>query len=84
MPPPLPAPDILTAFLSTLYQASLLAEEGCPIICHVVLASQAELEAQAVTLTDFHLLRFAEPRPYSEQELRWLSPAVQQPSACSP
>ena len=79
--PPLPATDILTAFLSTLYQASLLAEEGRPVICHLVLASQAELEAQAVTLTDFHLLRFAEPRPYSEQELRRLSPAVQQPSS---
>ena len=43
--PPLPATDILTAFLSTLYQASLLAEEGHPVICHLVLASQAELEA---------------------------------------
>jgi len=79
--PPLPAPAVLTAFVSTLYQASLLAEEGRPVVCHLVLASQAELEAQAGTLTDFHLLRFAEPRSYSEQELRRLSPAVQQPSS---
>jgi hypothetical protein len=73
---PLPAAEVLTAFVSTLYQASLLAEEGHPVVCHLVLATQAELEAQPVTLTDFHLVRFAEPRPYSEQELRRLSPAV--------
>jgi hypothetical protein len=78
---PLPAAEVLTAFVSTLYQASLLAEEGHPVVCHLVLASQAELEAQPVTLTDFHLVRFAEPRPYSEQELRRLSPAVQQASS---
>lgn len=78
---PLPAVEVLTAFVSTLYQASLLAEEGHPVVCHLVLASQAELEAQPVTLTDFHLVRFAEPRPYSEQELRRLSPAVQQASS---
>lgn len=77
---PLPATTVLTSFLSTLYQASLLAEEGRPVICHLVLATQAELEAQTVTLTDFHLLRFAETRTYSEQELRRLSPAVQQAS----
>lgn len=78
---PLPAAAVLTAFVSTLYQASLLAEEGRPVVCQLVLATQAELEAQPVTLTDFHLVRFAEPRPYSEQELRRLSPAVQQASS---
>ncbi len=46
-----------------------------------MLATQAELEAQPVTLTDFHLVSFAEPRAYSEQELRRLSPAVQQASS---
>ncbi|OGX90463.1 hypothetical protein BEN49_06685 [Hymenobacter coccineus] len=79
--PPLPPAEVLTAFISTLYQASLLAEEGRPVVCHLVLATQAELEAQPVTLTDFHLVSFAEPRAYSEQELRRLSPAVQQSSS---
>jgi hypothetical protein len=51
------------------------------VVCQLVLATQAELEAQPVTLTDFHLVRFAEPRAYSEQELRRLSPAVQQTSS---
>jgi hypothetical protein len=79
--PPLPAAEVLTAFISTLYQASMLAEEGRPVVCHLVLATQAELEAQPVTVSDFHLVRFAEPRAYSEQELRRLSPAVQQASS---
>ena len=78
--PPLPAAEVLTAFVSTLYQASMLAEEGRPVVCHLVLATQAELEAQPVTVSDFHLVRFAEPRAYSEQELRRLSPAVQHAS----
>ncbi|RZK39812.1 MAG: hypothetical protein EOO57_02975, partial [Hymenobacter sp.] len=74
---PLPAPDVLTDFISVLYQASLLEEEGRPVECHAALATPAQLEAQAVALTDFHFLRFAQPRAYTEQELRRLSPAVQ-------
>ena len=74
---PLPAPELLTEFISVLYQASLLEEEGRPVECHAALASPAQLEAQPVALTDFHFLRFAQPRAYTEQELRRLSPAVQ-------
>ena len=74
---PLPALEVLTEFISVLYQASLLFEEGRPVECHVALASQAYLEAQPVALTDFHFLRFTQPRAYNEQELRRLSPAVQ-------
>lgn len=77
---PLPALPVLTQFISVLYQSSLLFEEGRPVECHVVLASQAQLEAQPVTLLDFHLVRFAEPRAWNEQELRRLSPAVQHTS----
>ena len=73
----LPTPEVLTEFISALYQASQLFEEGQPVECHVVLATQPQLEAQPVTLADFHLVRFAEPRAWNEQELRRLSPAVQ-------
>ena len=79
--PPLPVPAVLEQFLSVLYQASLLFEEGRPVTCHAVLASQAQLEAQPVALTDFHLVRFAEPRAWNEQEVRRLSPAVHQRSS---
>jgi len=78
---PLPAPPVLAQFISVLYQASLLFEEGRPVECHAVLAPQAQLEAQPVALTDFHLVRFAEPRAWNEQEVRRLSPAVQQSSS---
>ncbi|RZK19835.1 MAG: hypothetical protein EOO56_13495 [Hymenobacter sp.] len=79
--PPLPTPAVLTQFISVLYQASLLFEEGRPVACHAVLATQAQLEAQPVALTDFHLVRFAEPRAWNEQEVRRLSPAVQPSSS---
>ncbi|GAB3637968.1 diadenylate cyclase [Hymenobacter arcticus] len=78
---PLPATEILTQLISALYQASLLFEEGRAVECHVAWATLAQLEAQPVTLLDFHLVRFAEPRAWNEQELRRLSPAVQHPSS---
>ena len=79
--PSLPTHAALTQFISVLYQASLLFEEGQPVECHAVLATQAQLEAQPVTLTDFHLARFAEARAWNEQEVRRLSPAVQHSSS---
>jgi hypothetical protein len=79
--PPLPIAPVLTQFVSVLYQASLLFEEGRPVECHAVLAPPAELAAQPLGLTDFHWVRFAEPRAWNEQEVRRLSPAVQQRSS---
>ena len=77
----LPAPAVLTQFISVLYQASLLVEEGRPVECNVALTTQRQLEARPVALTDFHFLRFAQVRAYNEQELRRLSPAVQPPGS---
>lgn len=74
---PLPAPNVLTNFVSVLYQASLLVEEGRAVEANVALATAAQLEAQPVALTDFHFVRFTTRRAYNEQELRRLSPAVQ-------
>ena len=79
--PPLPSLAVLTQFISVLYQASLLFEEGRPVTCHAVLAPPAQLVAQPVGLTDFHLVHFAEPRAWNEQEVRRLSPAVQPSSS---
>ncbi|OUJ70289.1 putative sensor domain DACNV-containing protein [Hymenobacter crusticola] len=79
--PLLPKPAVLTAFISVLYQASLLFEEGRPVACHAVLAPPAQLAAQHVGPTDFHWVHFAEPRAWNEQEVRRLSPAVQQGSS---
>jgi len=79
--PPLPNRTVLTQFISVLYQASLLFEEGRPVACHAVLASPLQLAAQPVGPTDFHWVHFAEPRAWNEQEVRRLSPAVQQRSS---
>lgn len=78
---PLPAVAVLAPFISVLFQASLLFEEGRPVQVHAVLASQAQLEAQPVQLTDFHVARFTEPRAWNEQEVRRLSPAVHKHSS---
>ncbi|TFZ62290.1 hypothetical protein E4631_25360 [Hymenobacter sp. UV11] len=79
--PPLPTAEILTSFISVLYQASLLFEESQPVRCHAVLASPAQLAAQPVALTDFHVVHFAEARAWNEQEVRRLSSAVQPASS---
>ena len=75
--PPLPAREVLTQLISTLYQASMLQEEGRSVECHVIFAPAEQLQAQAVALTGFHLVSFVSPRPCNEQEIRRLSPAVQ-------
>lgn len=79
--PPLPAQEVLTQLISTLYQASMLQEEGRSVECHVIFATADHLEAQAVALTGFHLVSFAPLRACNEQEIRRLSPAVQRQSS---
>ncbi|WP_375419260.1 putative sensor domain DACNV-containing protein [uncultured Hymenobacter sp.] len=76
----LPEQPVLAQFLSTIYQASLLREEGRPVECHVVLATAAQLAAPFPLPTGYHVVAFGEPRPWDEQEVRRLSPAVARPS----
>jgi hypothetical protein len=78
----LPAPAVLIAFIAGGYQASLLREEDRPVQCHLLLRAAALLgqtppppEATAA----YQILAFSEPRPYSAQELRRLSPTTQRP-----
>ena len=67
----LPPLAILTQLISVAYQASLLREESRPVsFCLALLPDGAECA---------HLLEFEAPRPYDEQEIRRLSPAVQSP-----
>lgn len=79
--PSLPAQEVLTELISTLYQASMLQEEGRSVECYVVFATADQLETQALALTGFHLVSFAPPRACNEQEIRRLSPAVQRQSS---
>jgi len=68
--------DTLTAFLSVAYQASLLNEEGRPVISRLALCDPSSLEAEGLCLYDFHISRFCKPRPFDEHEIRRLSPAA--------
>lgn len=78
---PLPEHAVLTQFLSIIYQASLLREEARPVECHVVLATAAQLTAAGQPLpTGSHVVAFGAPRPWDEQEIRRLSPAVVRPA----
>lgn len=77
---PLPEHAVLTQFLSIIYQASLLQEEARPVECHVVLATAAQLTAPGPLATSPHVMAFGTPRPWNEQEIRRLSPAVVRPA----
>jgi hypothetical protein len=68
--------DRLTGFLSVAYQASLLNEEGRPVVCRLALCHPAELEARDLFLYGFQVSRFCRQRPFDEQEIRRLSPAA--------
>lgn len=75
----LPEHAVLAQFLSVIYQASLLREEARPVECHVVLAPATQLAAPGRLATRAYVLGFGAPRPWSEQEIRRLSPAVARP-----
>jgi hypothetical protein len=79
---PLPAPAVLTAFIAGGYQASLLREEDRPVQCHLLLRAAAfatQTPPPPEATAAYQLLAFSEPRPYSAQELRRLSPTTQRP-----
>ncbi|MGI4872131.1 MAG: putative sensor domain DACNV-containing protein [Janthinobacterium lividum] len=72
---PLPPAAPLEEFIAVAYQASLLAEEGQPVRCRLLLrASLAELPD--VAAGGPCLLALSAPRPYDEQQIRRLSPAL--------
>ena len=76
---PLPKLPVLTQLIAVAFQASLLREEDRPVRCHVLVAPQANVPA-ADLAADYQVLAFHQPHPYGAQELRRLSPTVQQPS----
>ena len=75
----LPSPALLTQFLDVAYQASLLQEEGRPVLGHLVFAPDYAVADPADQTVNYQVLRFTEPRAYHAQELRRLSPTGQRP-----
>lgn len=75
-PQPAPAVKCVGKILDVLYQASFLYEEGEPVRCRVVLADPEDCKQGDGPPTGFHILRFAEPREFTPEEIRKLAPAA--------
>ena len=66
----------LTNVLDILYQASFLHEEGEAVRCRIIISDPSDWKQGEGPPTGFHVLRFAEPRPFTPQEIRKLAPAA--------
>ena len=72
----LPEPGVLRTILSVCYQASLLREEERPVRFRLIVRSPNAFPAPGGPPHGLHRLVFDEPRPFTQDELRRLAPAV--------
>jgi hypothetical protein len=72
----LPEPDALRHLLSVAFQASLLREEDRPVRFRLFVGDPERLAAHGGPPDGLHRLRFQQPRPYDEHEIRRLSQAA--------
>jgi Probable sensor domain DACNV len=72
----LPAPEAFELLLDVAYQASLLQEEERPVRFRLFVGDPSRLPAAVGPPEGLHCLRFDEPRPYDEHEIRRLAPAA--------
>jgi hypothetical protein len=71
-----PNPSTLRRVFSVCYQASLMREEERPIIFRMILGGPELFPPNGGPPSGVHKLEFAKPRPFDENEIRRLSPAV--------
>jgi hypothetical protein len=76
-PGTLPESFGLERLLSIAYQASLLHEEDRPVRFRLLVGDPERLPPDLGPPEGLHALRFTEPRPYNEHEIRRLAPAAQ-------
>lgn len=72
----LPDCRTLTLLLSTCYQASLMREEERPVRFRLILRDPDRFPLGQGPPDGLHRLVFTEPRPFTEDELRRISPAA--------
>ncbi|SMP72210.1 hypothetical protein SAMN06265222_11513 [Neorhodopirellula lusitana] len=73
----LPGDPTLVALLDTMYQASLLREEGVPVQCRVMFADpQTVADGCDDSVGTLHVLTFDQPTPLSAHNLRKLAAAA--------
>lgn len=75
-PDRLPEEDILEQLISTCYQSSLMREEERSVNFRLILREPERFAPEEGPPEGFHRLLFTAPRPFSEYELRRISPAV--------
>lgn len=73
----LPRPEVLEQILSACYQASLLSEEQRKLTFRILACSPQILSPDDSPPTGLHRMIFSPARPFDEQELRRLAPAVE-------
>jgi hypothetical protein len=73
---PLPPPKALEELISTCYQASLLRDEERLVTFRVICCPPELLPADSGPPKGLHRLAFTHPRPFTEDELRRLSPSA--------
>jgi hypothetical protein len=73
----LPGKAALERLISTCYQVSMMREEDRPVALRLILASPNLFPPDQGPPKGFLRLLLATPRPFSEYELRRLSPAVE-------
>ena len=72
----IPSVACIARTLDVLYQASFLQEEGEAVRCRLILADPTDWKQGEGPPTGFHVLRFAESRAFTPQEIRKLAPAA--------
>jgi hypothetical protein len=72
----LPDLGVLRSILSICYQASLLREEERPVRFRVILRPPGSFPSPGGPPHGLHRLVFAEPRPFTPDEIRRLAPAI--------
>lgn len=73
---PLPSLESLEQFISTCYQASLLHDEERLVTFRAILCPPELILADSGPPTGLHRLAFTQPRFFTEDELRRLSPSA--------
>jgi len=72
----LPSLSVLEHIISVCYQASLLREEGRPVRFRLIFLSPDRFPPDHVPPAGLHRLLFRDKLPFTERELRKLSPSV--------
>lgn len=75
-PDRLPEAEVLDQLISTCYQSSLMREEERSINFRLILRGAERFAPDEGPPEGFHRLLFTAPRPFTEYELRRLSPAA--------